>query len=95
MDFEGHPYTKYSSKELYLVTLKLFLFLIWLTLSFIWVSGIIAGTYDAIEDIIFVADEVGSLYYLFPVAMIILPPLILGEIFKVIAWIVESLTIYK
>ena len=95
VNFEGHPYTTYTSMELYLVTLKHFFFLIWLTLSFIWVCGNIAGAYDAIEDIIFVADELGSLYYLFPIAMITLPPLILGAIFKVITWIVERSNIYK
>lgn len=77
------------------MTLKRFFFGIWLTLSFIWVCGIAAGTYDGIEDIIFVADELGPLYYLFPVSMIILPPLILGAILKVIAWIVEGLNLYK
>ena len=75
--------------------LKRFLFWIWLTLSFIWVCGVTAGTYDGIKDIIFVADELGPLYYLFPVATIILPPLILGIILKVVAWIVEGLNIYK
>jgi len=77
------------------VTLKRFFFGIWLTLSFVWVCGIAAATYDGIEDITFVADELGPLYYLFPVALIILPPLILGAILKFIAWIVEGLNLYK
>ena len=95
MDFEEHPCIKYTSKELYLLTLKQFFFGIWFTLSFIWVCGVAAATYDGIKDIIFVADEFGPLYYLFPVAMIILPPLILGVILKVIAWIVEGLNLYR
>ncbi len=95
MDFEEHPCIKYTSKELYLLTLKQFFFGIWFTLSFIWVCGVAAATYDGIKDIIFVADELGPLYYLFPVAMIILPPLILGVILKVIAWIVEGLNLYR
>ncbi len=95
MDFEDHPCIKYTSKELYLLTLKQFFFGIWFTLSFIWVCGVAAATYDGIKDIIFVADELGPLYYLFPVAMIILPPLILGVILKVIAWIVEGLNLYR
>lgn len=81
--------------ELYLLTLKRFFFGIWLTLSFIWVCGIAAGTYDGIEDIIFVADELGPSYYLFPVSMIKLPPLILGAILKVFAWIVVGLNLYR
>tara|TARA_Y100001934_G_C11897571_1_gene560682 strand:- start:253 stop:540 length:288 start_codon:yes stop_codon:yes gene_type:complete len=95
VDFEDHPCIKYTSKELYLLTLKQFFFGIWFTLSFIWVCGVAAATYDGIKDIIFVADELGPLYYLFPVAMIILPPLILGVILKVIAWIVEGLNLYR
>tara|TARA_B100000676_G_scaffold286303_1_gene315759 strand:- start:586 stop:873 length:288 start_codon:yes stop_codon:yes gene_type:complete len=95
VDFEEHPCIKYTSKELYLLTLKQFFFGIWFTLSFIWVCGVAAATYDGIKDIIFVADELGPLYYLFPVAMIILPPLILGVILKVIAWIVEGLNLYR
>ena len=95
MDFEEHPCIKYTSKELYLLTLKQFFFGIWFTLSFIWVCGVAAATYGGIKDIIFVADELGPLYYLFPVAMIILPPLILGVILKVIAWIVEGLNLYR
>ena len=81
--------------ELYLLTLKRFFFGIWLTLSFIWVCAIAAGTYDGIEDIIFVADELGPSYYLFPVSMIKLPPLILGAILKVFAWIVVGLNLYR
>ena len=77
------------------MTLKRFFFGIWLTLSFVWVCAIAAATYDGIEDIVFVADELGPLYYLFPVALIILPPLILGAILKFIAWIVEGLNLYK
>ena len=72
-----------------------FLFKIWLTLSVIWVCGVTAGTYDGIEDIIFVADELGPLYYLFPISMILLPPFILGIVLKVIAYIVKRLNIYK
>jgi len=72
-----------------------FLFKIWLTLSVIWVCGVTAGTYDGIEDIIFVADELGPIYYLFPISMILLPPFILGIGLKVIAYIVKRLNIYK
>ena len=72
-----------------------FLFKIWLTLSVIWVCGVTAGTYDGIEDIIFVADELGPIYYLFPISMILLPPFILGIVLKVIAYIVKRLNIYK
>ena len=72
-----------------------FLFKIWLTLSVIWVCGVTAGTYDGIEDIIFVADELGPIYYLFPISMILLPPFILGIVLKVIGYIVKRLNIYK